>query len=80
MIDDARWCEAVKLLPPWTRARVFVSSGIVELEFDRAATKSPIESPPNFSHAARASSKATQASATTASASTAHTSERSTRA
>src|SRR4029079_10626219 len=45
-----------------------------------AATKSPTESPPNFSRAARASSNATHASATTASASTAATSGRSTRA
>src|SRR5919201_146432 len=45
-----------------------------------AATKSASESPPNFSRAARASSKATAASATTASASTAATSLRSTSA
>src|SRR5215213_5878608 len=45
-----------------------------------AATKSPTESPPNFSLAARASWNATQASATTARASTAATSERSTSA
>ncbi len=45
-----------------------------------APTKSPSASPPNFSRAARASSKATEASATTASASTAAVSERSTSA
>src|SRR3989440_7712405 len=45
-----------------------------------AAMKSPRESPPNFSRAARASSHATAASATTASASTADTSLRSTSA
>ena len=62
------------------RSSAFSGHGMRSRYARRAATKSPIASPPNFSRAARASSHATAASATTASASTAATSLRSTSA